>query len=360
MRIYLYLIAGITSSLIGWNLGQFFLTDLGILKPFPELILFPCVAISLAMGMVLNEIFISNPTRPKLCLRKAKIPLIIAFGLGLLFGLVGGAISQLVLLPFLNISPWIVRTVGWLLIGLSVGLAEGLTWRWESIEAGNQKRFRQRFLTSIIGGSVASLVAAGLFENLRSMTQQLPPIIKALEDPIGFAILGIFLGLTFSLTSSPSYLVALRAGAGFEYQERKIIEEDFEGKSQDETPYPAIKQSLKFVSYSDDELIEEGLSIQLPARGKVRIGSAPDSDIYIPGIAAYVADLEVKKRETILSPKDKYFKTISINGERLGTKRQVSLKHNYLLTFDTVKEEENHEEKFYRFVYYNRFLDPQA
>ena len=62
MRIYLYLLAGITSALLGWNLGQIFLTDFGFLPQFPEIVLFPCIAIALATGMVLNEIFISNPT----------------------------------------------------------------------------------------------------------------------------------------------------------------------------------------------------------------------------------------------------------------------------------------------------------
>ncbi|MGB3639362.1 MAG: hypothetical protein WBA39_17570, partial [Rivularia sp. (in: cyanobacteria)] len=72
MRIYLDILAGITSALLGWNLGQFFLTDLGLLQQIPEVILFPCVAIALAIGMVMNEILIGNPTRPKLSFRIAK------------------------------------------------------------------------------------------------------------------------------------------------------------------------------------------------------------------------------------------------------------------------------------------------
>ena len=68
MRAYLYILAGITSGLLGWNIGQLFLSDFGILKSFPEVVLFPCIAISLAVGSVANEIFSSNPTRPKLSL----------------------------------------------------------------------------------------------------------------------------------------------------------------------------------------------------------------------------------------------------------------------------------------------------
>lgn len=364
MRIYLYLIAGITSALIGWNIGQFFLTDLGILTNLPELVLFPCVAIALATGMVLNEIFISNPTRPKLCLRKAKIPLAIAFGLGLVSGLVGGLISQIVLLPFISIPTWIVRTIGWLLIGLSVGLAEGFTWRFETVEAGDKKRFRQRFITSIVGGSIASLLAALLFELIRMQGQNLPDTFKMIEDPLGFSILGLFLGLTFSVTSSPSYLVALRAGAGFEFLgDTFYISQDApKASSNQKKTYPAInKSSLKFVSNSDDEIIEEGLSIQLPAQGKFRIGSALDSHIYIPDIPLYVADLVLERRSASLIPTSRFYRNLLVNGDRLGTNRTISLKHNYLLTFFATDEENNiNEEKFYRFVYYNRFLDPQA
>jgi len=125
-------------------------------------------------------------------------------------------------------------------------------------------------------------------------------------------------------------------------------------------PFPAIdKTLLKFVSSSNEELIEEGLSIQLPAQGKLRIGSAPDSHIYIPDIPAYVADLVLDKREARLEPTI-HFQTIAVNGDRLAQKRSISLKHNYLLTFYSVNEEGINEDKFYRFVYYNRFLDPQA
>ena len=42
--------------------------------------------------MVLNEIFISNPTRPKRSFYKARVPLVIALGLGLFAGLIAGGI----------------------------------------------------------------------------------------------------------------------------------------------------------------------------------------------------------------------------------------------------------------------------
>lgn len=370
MRIYLYLLAGITSALLGWNIGQFFLTDLGILKQFPEVVLFPCIAISLAIGMVINEIFISNPTRPKINFRTAKIPLLIALGLGLAFGLVAGGFSQILFLPQIGFPTPLIRTFGWLVIGISVGLSEGLTWRWRSLEAGDTKRFRQRFKISLLGAGVASLVAAGIFELVRSSLEEMTSDLRAVEDPIGFSILGLLLGLFFSISNSPSYMVALRAGAGFEYtgeiyedyeDEYQVYGEDDLQTSLQNKSYPYIERSiLTFVSNSQQKKIEEGLSIQLPSQGTIRIGSAKKAQICIPGLPLHSADLELKPREAILHPNPRYYHTIEVNGNRLGTNNPIPLKHNYLLTFHPKEQDEFNHEKIYRFVYYNRFLDPQA
>jgi len=354
MRTYFYILAGITSALIGWNLGQFFLTDLGWLKPVPEIILFPWIAISLAIGMVMNEIFLSNPTRPKLNLRILPLPLAIAFGLGLASGLVAGCISQIVLLPQVRIPSLLVRTVSWLLIGGSVGLAEGLTWRWHSIEAGDVKRFRQRFRTSIIAGCAAALAAAIVFELVRQLLGGLPEELRAIEDPVGFALLGAFLGLMFSRSTSPSYMAALRAGGGFEHTE---IMEDSE-------PMPGSiaeidRATLKFVSDGEATQIEEGLSIQLPAKGKITIGSA-NTQIRIPGIPDMVAALELQNREAVLKPHSDHYKKIAVNGEMLTSSKPVRLRHNYVLTFHVIDQETSNAKTLFRFVYYNRFLDPQA
>lgn len=375
MRIYFYLLAGIISALLGWNIGQFFLTDLGILKQFPEVVLFPCIAISLAIGMVINEIFISNPTRPKINFRTAKIPLLIALLLGLVFGSVAGVFSQILFLPQNNVPTPLIRTFGWLVIGVSVGLAEGLTWRLRSIEAGDSKRFWQRFKISLLGASFASLVAALLFELVRSFLAGIasdPETVsnlRAIEDPIGFSILGLFLGLFFSISNSPSYMVALRAGAGFEYTgENYQGYEDEDQYSDNNDSYAALQNishpyieipKLKFVSSQQDK-IEEGLSIQLPSQGIIKIGSAKKAQICIPGLPLHCADLELKPREAILYPNPRYYRTIEVNGKHLGTNNPIALKHNYLLTFHPKEQDGFNHEKFYRFVYYNRFLDPQA
>ena len=357
MRIYLYLLAGITSALFGWNLGQIFLTDLGWLQNFPEVVLFPCIAISLAIGMVMNEIFISNPTRPKRSFYTAFIPVLIALGLGLSVGLVAGGISQILFLPQIPVPTHIVRTFGWLLIGGSVGLAEGLTWRWHSIEAGDSKRFWHRFIVSLVGAIAASLIAALLFESIRSHIGT-SAIFRALEDPLGFSILGLLLGLSFGFSNSPSYMVALRAGAGFEYTGE--IFDDIDSPQPSYPSYPRIdKAALRFISDGEEEKIEEGLSIRLPAKGKLSIGSSEEAHIRIPGLPHHSADLELKNRETKLTPDPRYYSTIEVNGNPLSSRRSITLKHNDLLTFHP-KEDELDEEKIYRFVYYNRFLDPQA
>ena len=361
MRVYLYILAGITSALIGWNIGQIFLTDLGVLKQFPEVVLFPCIAAALAIGMVLTEVLISSPTRPKLSLQIAVIPVIIAMGFGILSGLVTGGISQIVLLPQIRFDTRILRIVCWLLIGSSIGLAEGITWRWHSIEAGDRKRYRKRLLTSLTGSIIASLSAALIFEILRQIGA-FPPAFKGIEDPVGFSILGMLLGFVFSISTSPSYMAALRAGAGFEYTGPKY--EDFDPKAKTNSKlYPRIDTSrLKFVSDSEADEIQEGLSIQLPTQGKIRIGSSENekANIRIPGLPRHAADLEIKTREAILVPNPKFYYTIEVNGDPLESCRKIHLRHNYLLTFYPLDQNTSNDGKIYRFVYYNRFLDTQA
>lgn len=360
MRIYLYILAGITSALIGWNLGQFLLADLGLLKSVPEIVLFPCIAISLAIGMVLNEIFISSPTRPKLSLKNSRIPVIIAVGLGLLTGVIAGGLSQIILLPQLPIPAFIVRILSWVLIGSSAGFAEGLTWRWYSLEAGDKKRFKQRLKNSIIAASGASVIAALLFELIRLPLGQMPAEFKRVEEPLGISILGLLLGLALSYSTSPSYLAALRAGAGFEYKGEKYDSID-SSISNESHHYPAINISLlKFVSKGDSDEIEEGLSIQLPEIGKITIGSDENANIRLPGIPLQVADLELQKREAFLIPNSQLFYTIKINNEQLRSAKKISLKHNYVLSFQTLERDGIDAKKTFRFVYYNRFLDSQA
>ncbi len=372
MRIYLYILSGITSALIGWSLGQFILSDLGWLQKFPELALFPCIGISLAVGIVATDIFLSNPTRFKRNFSRGIIPLTLATGLGLLIGITSGGLVQILLNPQLRdkvitVPDEFVRIVGWILIGGAVGLAEGLTWRWRSIEAGDKRRFLQRLTISLSTSILSALVAAIIFEFIRQKMGEMPTTLKAWEDPIGFSLLGGLLGLVLSFSTSPSHLVALRAGAGFEYTENINV-----SQPQKSSNYPHIQKELlprlKFVSNDFSDKVEEGLSIQLPARGRVKIGSAQlkilgsqqfGVNICIPGLPLHIADLDLASSQTILVPNIKFFSKIEYQGECLSESTPIKLKHNDLITFHPENGSYNGK-KIFRFVYYNRFLDPQG
>ena len=380
LRIWLYIIAGITFPLIGWNIGEILVTDLGLLQEvqMKELIIFPCVSISLAIGMVINEIFVSNPGRFKLCLRKAIIPMLMALGLGLIFGLAAGGLYQL--LFYLKQPPWLVRIFSWLFIGCCVGLAEGLSWSWYSIEAGNQKRFMQRLITSIAGASVASLLAAIIFEGFRSAGLISRQLLGGLDDPIGFSLLGFLLGLTFAFTNSPSYLAALRAGAGFEFKRQmfqaaqgatRLLEKrpsidhstiQFVGKGN--ATYALEEDNASGYEFNENFLdIQEGLSIQLPGKGRVNIGSDNNkkAQIMLPGVATYVGCIKMEGRNADFYPSSKSYESVYINGEQCDSTDPKPLKHGNVIKICKFNEQEGiNEEEFYRFVYYNRFLDPDS
>ncbi|BAS59495.1 hypothetical protein NIES2135_09760 [Leptolyngbya boryana NIES-2135] len=352
MRTILYFLAGMISALIGWNLGQLILYDLNWLQPFPMLVLFPCVAASLAVGLVINEIFLSNPTRLTVNFKIARKPLLIAAGLGLGSGFTIGAILTLIVWFSPAIPTWLLRVSSWLVIGAVVGFAEGLTWRWRSQEAGDSRRFQQRLMSSIALGTLASLVAAVIFELLWQFSRSEMMKFRRIEDPIGFTLLGALLGLALSIATSPSYMAALRAGTGFEF-----TGPNYDPDPQPYASYPRINHDLlKFVSEEPEEKqIEEGLSIQLPPRGKFLIGSGSGANIQIPHLPPHVANLNVEPRSVKLIPNNTCYDTISIDGERLDSRRTITLRHNTILAFYS-----QDDKKCFRFVYYNRFLDPLA
>ena len=378
MKPYFYILAGITSALLGWNIGQLFLSDFGLstlldkseIPIFDDIILLPCIAISIAIGSVANEIFLSNPTRPKISLRTLPAPLFIAFSIGILSGLIAGGISQILLAPEIAIRPFIVRICSWLLVGVSVGFAEGLSWRWRSLQAGNPKYFRKRLFISVFAASIASLIAASKFEFVRRLQGTMPAYFKPYEDPVGFAILGLCLGIAFSLTNfTPSYMPALRAGSGFNYsgEEYDDINPNQTLLSQD---YPRIDSSvLKFISYryqygnNNNDKIEEGLSMQLPKQAIIRIGSANKAHICLPHLPLHAADIQIQGKKAVLVPNQRVFDRIAINGTRLSYRRNIDLKHNHVLTFYTDAQNQDDEfeaPEYYRMVFYNRFFDPMG
>ena len=396
LRLTLYILAGVLSVLAGWHFYQSCLfilqwlsqnpdlAFLDLLRQWPEMILFPLITIFLASGMVLNEIFISNPTRPLLNLKDAVRPLLLSTIIGLLLGLAIGGLLQIFYLPQLNIDEKTVRVVSWWCIGVTVGFIEGVTWQFHSMEAGDKKRYQKRLLISLFAASLSSIIAAWIFEWIRDSFDTTLLIFQQIEDPLGFSILGILLGIAFTITTSPSYMAALRAGKGFEYREddfspvTQSIDTDYiqtQTQNNSQTA-PIISkkaiQTLKFVSETSAEKIEEGLSIELPEKSPIRIGGTQKqqlsngqiigSDIYLPNTPAHMADIVVNKRETKLIPNPKNYDKIEVNFIQLNSTKEITLKHNTLLTFYSDEPDENNanQPKMYRFVYYNRFLDPQS
>lgn len=356
MRTYFYTLFGIISAVLGWSFSQIFWLDIGkyfsqrilppdtTVLPPPDLILLPIVATSLAVGMVITEIFLSNPTRHKANFRVLPS----YFWLALISGIVAGLISAICswIMYASHLPAPVVRVTSWGLIGLFTGLGESISWRWRSIEGATSKA-KQRVFKGILFGLLAGLVAAILVEIVRDKIR-----LGGYEDPFSFIILGLCLGLFLSLAGSPSYQVALRAGAGFE-----IFDSDENGNDID-TDRPRLQNSrLRFVSEDDWEIIEEGLSIQLPSKTKepMIIGSDSASDIYIPNLPLECASLQIKARDAVikcLAPNSVQInrKTMRRSGEK------ATLKHNQILTL----YHPDHPDKFYRFVFYDRFLDPQA
>ena len=122
------------------------------------------------------------------------------------------------------------------------------------------------------------------------------------------------------------------------------------------------------MTFSNDltDKIEEELSIQLSPRGKAKIGSAQlkilgsqqfGVNICLPGLPLHIADLDLGPSQTILVPNLKFFNRIEYQGDPLTESTPIKLKHNDLITFYT---ENGNDKKLFRFVYYNRFLDPQS
>ena len=384
LRIVLYVLAGLAFPLLGWSIGESLVTDLNILQGAQnrEIIIFPCVAIVLSIGMVITEIFVSNPGRPKLSIRKAIVPCIIALIVGLVGSLIASGIYQVLFI--FNPPPSLIRMSGWLLIGLCVGITESLSWAKSSIEAGNTKRFQQRLLTSIGGAFGASFIATLVFEFLRNLESVSRQSVGRLDDPIGFAVLGLLLGLTFAFTNSPSYSAALRAGAGFEFKRSVKTIDAGATRILNETK-PIIASTIKFVgrgngsniSFDDDDdgsglpfaknntggHIQEGLSIQLPGVGKVNIGSDKNkkADIKLPDVAIHIGFIVMEGRTAYFAPNKMAYESIFINGEQFDLPESKSLKHGSVIKICKLNPQGGiNEEEFYRFVYYNRFLDPDS
>ncbi|GGA03345.1 hypothetical protein [Okeania sp. KiyG1] len=378
--IYFHIISGIFSAIIGWNLSQLFWLDIGKLlnqekSTFdtislpPEIIVLPIIAASIAVGMVVTEILVSNPTKHRLNLREIffinparnKAQTLPHFWLAVLCGLGAGLISALLAwsLYSTNLSGQLVRVICWVIVGLSVGLAEGLSWRSRSME-GETQRANQRLFKSIVLGVVAGLIAALIVEGVRPQLKTSG--LGGYEDVISFSILGAALGLGLSLAVAPSYAVALRAGAGFEMtaemEEKCEMEKHF---LEDDPDLPRIKKvdRLKLLTEDDPSTpLEENLSIQLPYHTKkqepIMIGGYTDVDIYLPGIPNRCASLSVNNR--VVEIQCLATGKVQINRTLMKERQRKSLRHGQIITL----LRKDNPDKYYCFCFYDTLYDPQS
>ncbi|MDJ0508909.1 MAG: hypothetical protein QNJ64_06615 [Crocosphaera sp.] len=379
LRLTFYVVTGIMTALLGWSFSQILLNILIPLKQWPQLVLIPLITVFLAVGMVIIEIFMSNPTRPSLNLKIALKPLLFTVIIGLLVGTIVGGLLQLLYLPNLGLGERTLRLISWWSIGISVGIIESSAWEFYGAEAGDRKLRRMRQLTSFFGASLSSIIAAGIFEWIRNSFDLISQEFRQLEEPLGFCILGTLLAITLTFSTSPSYSVALRAGKGFEYRgnTQQYISIDTTFVPSNSSSLPIISQKsikqLQFVANPDKNQsefqIQEGLSIKLPGKKVIHIGGVEKkempngkiigSDIYLPNMPPHLASIEVGQRESKLKPNPKNYQQISINGEVLKNSEEKIIYHNTVIAFHNNNSQPN-EPEMYRFVYYNRFLDPES
>ena len=135
MRNWLYFIVGILASVVAWSFSQILLVDF---KPIwdslnwtffaqvPYLIKFFILTIFLAVSMVMAEVFFSHPTRLKQGWKVLKWPLIIAIIASILGASLSGIMSFVFKLT--GLPAWTIRLIDWLIIGVMIGSAEGMTW----------------------------------------------------------------------------------------------------------------------------------------------------------------------------------------------------------------------------------------
>ncbi|MGK7883209.1 MAG: hypothetical protein AB4057_01115 [Crocosphaera sp.] len=356
MRITLYLISGVVSCLIGWSASLFFIDGVKFVMqeetlPFrPDFILLPILAPCLTVSMIVATIFLSNPTHGRSNKRILPRYVKTALGIGWFAGLLAATISWL--LYQTTISDSFVRLVGWSIMGTATGLAEGLSWYSLDKRAIGQskKKTQNRIRKATLLGLLAGIIAAVLVELIRIIVD-----LGGSEDPLGLIILGISLGICINFAANPTYKIALRAGEGFE-----TIKESPESLQK---PKPRINHPLKFApaEFEGEDIIEEGLSIRLPKTLKdpIIIGSREDAHIYLPGVPEETAKLIIDEDGVKICPQQDQM--VQIQGSKLSNRTKKPLRHNQILTFyHETDEESSEDEKYYRFVFYDQFLEPRA
>lgn len=360
MRTRLYLTLGMLAGLLGFTISQAILT-LPNLTNFlrPEFVLFPITSSLLAVAIVIAEVWLNNPTRYKMNRGILPRPLILALFVGLLGGGIAALLSFLVGYTNFSLSERLVKTLGWMLIGVAAGVADGYSWQHRTIAGGQQQRARQRLITSTVFGAIAGLVAFFASSLVFSL-----PDWRNWEELVGFLVLGGVLGLLLAKAGSGVLCYALRMGAGFEAERHP----------NPNTPFPrinsrqlhlnclspsAIDEKGRVISGLEFKL-EEGMSIELPRRGKIEIGGERDADIFISQLPEECATIILDGRQASIEAHQS--NCVSVGKIQLKAGRPESLSHNQVLTLvtDANKTKDQPGMKFVRFIFYDRFLDPQG
>lgn len=400
MRKWLYFIVGILASVVAWSFSQILLVDF---KPiwdslnwtffaqFPYLIKIFILTIFLAVSMVMAEVFFSHPTRLKQGWKVLKLPLIIAIIASFLGAILSGIISFV--FKQTGFPAWTIRLIDWLIIGLVIGSAEGITWllrtlsklvlykTTKEVENDITKVF-SHFVKSIFLSLLASFIVFIVSER----------IIK--QDIWSFILLGSMLGFALSVIESPNTQFALKAGYGFE----RIVGGNTTRNNLNEKTYKERGLKLVYVPLRNQPItIEEGLSIELPKTGNIIIGSdIEEAHIIVSDLPQKIATIEIKGRtatiknfsnnilkklpyEIVIKPREAVnnttpnpyataFNNISNQPENnspnldkdsdsIDYSNETELYHNTIITLYTKNQ---NSRKYVRFVFYDRFLDPEA
>jgi|GEM_PF-6617169 len=324
-RLLLYILSGIVSALISWDIAQIMLglarSISGGTLPFrPDFILLPVLAFFFAITMVATEIFLSNPTRYRnnfQTLRSYFLKTILSAALSGLFA----AISTFILYEMTRLSAQDVKIIAWSIVGLCTGLCEGLSWRSRSTQ-GLTAKGTKRIYNTIVFGSMTGFAAAILTEQL-SQNKVFP---STYNEPISFFIFGCILGAFLSIATSPTFQVALRAGEGLESINPERLKEDTVKRER-----PKLKQTntLQFVieppneglNSKEADVIEEGLSIQLPIGKPITIGGDKDNDdIYLPGIFKTLREYEVTYKQKDAKQATEYKTILTVTSQERNFK----------------------------------------
>ncbi len=377
IRFILYILSGSFAALIGWNVSTIIIdivkwiteriTGNSALTFTPDFIVLPCLAFFFAIVMVGTEIFLSNPTRNRNNWRKFRTYFLRTLLLGIFSGVIA-AVGTFFVYKGTGVAIEVKR-YAWGIVGLSTGLCESLSWL-SRREKNLTNKGNLRILKTSVFGAIAGVLSAFLAENL----SRFRIFSDIYDEPFSFFIFGGALGLFLSLATSPTFQVALRAGEGLEAIDHKKLEEDdargIKRKRDPNLSFAMLKQQggLRFVVEPPNEgknakepnVIEEGLSILLATNRAITIGGDPDDDIYLPQIPESCAKVRVlfqsaeiaieqnQPSVVILSPTPRP-KTNNDQKTKIYT-----LRHNQVITFKS-----QYAEKLYRFVFYDRFLDPQ-